>query len=196
MKKKAMIFLPILCIMFSACINGDNAIQKAEEAISAQKYDQAKWYAQQALLSAESEKAQILLRYIQNGDLMLVAAFWENDKEALSYLAGIVHDINIQCPRFKTPVLVLAAAWGHTDLVKILLDAGADPNHAADKDGLTALMWSAKHFDEQLEMTQALLEAGANVDEISNYGETALQIAEIYKNPNIVNLLKQYGAKE
>lgn len=191
-----LVSLPLMCLLLSACSDGSSAIQQAEDAVSARDYDTAARYASQARLSEEHHNAQIILSYVQYGDHMLAAAFWENDPQALRYLAGIVHDINGHDPRFNTTVLVLASAWGYTDLVKILLEAGADPNHSADKDGYTALMWSAKNFDEQLDMAQALLEAGSDVHASNHYAETALQIAQEYDNPNIARLLREYGAQD
>lgn len=195
---RKLIILAAFAVLFFlfGCSSGENTIQKAEEAITARDYDQAALYARQTRQSPEKQKARIILSYIKYGDNMLHSAFWEEDIEALQYLAGIIHDINKRDERFDAPVLVLAAGWGHADMVIILLEAGADPNYGTDKDGYTALMWAAKNFDEQLEMTRALLEAGAEVNVRSNYGETPLSIAEEYQNPNIVALLREYDAVE
>jgi ankyrin repeat protein len=169
----------------------------AQEAVSNQDYKLASRHAKLVLKDDPGNReAEAILSYLTHEDNMLVAAFWKGDSEALKYLAGIVHDINAKDPRFDAPVLVLAAAWGHTEMVEILLEAGADPNCGADKDGLTALMWACKNFDEQLEMVRALLKAGAEVDARSNYDETPLSIAYEYENHNIVTLLKEYGALE
>ncbi len=167
------------------------------EAVSNQDYKLASRHVKLALKDdPENREAKMILSYLDYGDNMLVAAFWDEDSEAMSYLAGIVHDINTKDSRFEAPVLVLAAAWGHTEMVEILLEAGADPNFGVDKDGLTALMWACKNFDEQYEMVRALLEAGADIDAKSNYDETPLSIAYEYENHNIVTLLKEYGALE
>jgi ankyrin repeat protein len=147
-------------VFLFGCSSGENTIQKAEEAITALDYDQAALYAKQARQSPEKQKARIILSYIKYGDNMLHAAFWEEDIEALQYLAGIIHDINKRDERFDAPVLVLAAAWGHADMVIILLEAGAEVNVR------------------------------------SNYGETPLSIAEEYQNPNIFALLREYDAVE
>jgi ankyrin repeat protein len=45
-------------------------------------------------------------------------------------------------------------------------------------------------------MVIILLEAGAEVNVRSNYGETPLSIAEEYQNPNIFALLREYDAVE
>ncbi len=168
-----------------------------QEAIANQDYELASRHAKLALKDdPKNKEAKMILSYIDNEEHMLTAAFWNEDSEALSYFANIVPDINIEDPRFKAPTLVLAAAWSRTEEVEILLEAGADPNSGADKDGLTALMWACKNFDEQYEMVRALLEAGADVNTKSIRDETPLSIAYRYENHNIVTLLKEYGALE
>lgn len=199
-KTIAVLLALLACYFVTGCSIRENEVDSlamAREAVTNRDYDSASRHAGEVIENdPENREAAIILEYIEYGDNMLHAAYWENDTEALEYLAGIVHDIEQLCPRFNTTVLVLAAAWGHTDMVIILLEAGADPNHGADSDGLTALMWACKNFDEQLEMARALLEAGAEVNVRSKYDETPLTIAERYMNPNIVELLKEYGAVE
>jgi ankyrin repeat protein len=172
-------------------------LDRAKAAVTAQEYDEAARRAQ-AILAKEPANvdAGIIDTYAPYGDLMLHAAFWEDDQTAIELLAAIVHDIDITESRFGAPVLVLAAAWGRPGVVLTLLDAGADPNAGADNSGYTALLWAAKNFDEQVEMTRALLEAGADVNTRSAWDESALQIAREYQNPNVVALLEEYGATE
>ncbi len=196
------IMVAVFCIVAGSylIVRSDLAagsLVKAREAIGDRDYGLASRQALWALVfDPMNREARVMVAYLKYGDNMLVAAFWEKDSEALRYLAGIVHDINTRDPRFEAPVLVLAAAWGHTGMVEILLEAGADPNYGTGSRGLTALMWACKNFDEQLEMVRALLEAGADVNATSNIGETPLSIAKVYLNDNIVILLKEYGAVE
>jgi hypothetical protein len=190
-------FMVILTFTLVGCSSNDdtnvNNLVNAREAISNQDYKLAKRYAKSVLKKeSNNSEAQAMLEYLKYEDNILLATFWENDSEAMYYIAPIVHDINKKDPRFNAPVLVLAAAWGQTDMVKILLEAGADPNYGSDKDGLTALMWACKNFEEQLEMVKALLEAGADIHAKSIYDETPLSIAEEYMNPNIVSLINEY----
>jgi hypothetical protein len=182
-----------MLLLSIGCSGGQDMLLQAEEAVRAQDYDQAVRYARRAR-SSNRKEANIILNYRKYGDNMLHAAFWNEDLEAVKYLAGIIYDIDATEERFEAPVLVLAAAWGHTDIVKILLEAGADPNSGSDNSGLTALLWSAKNFDEQLEMAEALLDAGADVNVKTRYNETAIQIAQTYGNPNIANLFKKKSA--
>jgi len=192
------IFTVILTFILVGCFSNDDTnvshLANARDAISNQDYNLAKRYAESVLKEESNNyEAQVMLEYLKYEDNILLATFWENDPEAMRYIAPIVHDINRKDPRFDAPVLVLAAGWGHADMVIILLEAGADPNYGTDKDGYTALMWAAKNFDEQLEMTRALLEAGAEINVRSNYGETPLSIAKEYMNPNIVSLINEYS---
>lgn len=181
------------CTFSTSQMETDN-LTKARDAISNQDYKLASHHARLVLKNEpENREASIMLTYLDYGDNILLATYWENDPEAMRYIAPIVHDINREDPRFKAPVLVLAAAWGQTNMVEILLETGADPNYGADKDGYTALMWACKNFDEQLDMVRALLEAGADINAKSNYNETPLTIAEEYMNPNIVSLVNEYS---
>lgn len=67
-------------------------------------------------------------------------------------------------PRFggrPTPIQI-AAERGETEIVKLLLDGGADPDGGTDEYGWTALQLAA-HWDHT-DVAQLLIENGANVD--------------------------------
>ncbi|XP_035219251.1 KN motif and ankyrin repeat domain-containing protein 2-like isoform X1 [Stegodyphus dumicola] len=53
-------------------------------------------------------------------------------------------DVNASSPFNNQTPLMHAASWGSHGMVRLLLDAGADPNFQ-DKDGSTALMYAAAH---------------------------------------------------
>jgi ankyrin repeat protein len=62
------------------------------------------------------------------------------------------------------------------DAVKVMLDAGADPNVQLDDDGNTALHQAAQRND--LEMIRVLVKGGANLESYNWTGQTPLNIAE------------------
>jgi len=85
-------------------------------------------------------------------------------------------------------VLMVAAFYGHADVIKLLLDHGADVNAKTSK-GSTALMAAAEHVD----VVKLLLDHGAEVNAKTSKGSTALMNA--VRNANVVKLLLEYGAE-
>ena len=191
------VFLLIILFLIPGCSNNNEGeasyLEVAREEVNNQNYGEAESQLKKHLKNdSNNSEARALLNYIDYKDNMLLAAFWENDVDAVQYIAPVIHDINHLDPRFEASVLVLAAAWEQNDMVKILLEAGADPNQGADKDGLTALLWACKNFNDRADVVKALLEAGADMAAESIYGETAYEIAETYGNTGILKLLSEY----
>jgi ankyrin repeat protein len=92
-------------------------------------------------------------------------------------------------PGGSTP-LMYAALYGDAETVRMVLDAGADPNVQNDA-GATALMWAV----DDLEKTTLLLKRGADVNALSEDGRTPLLIATGYHGAGeVVKLLLEHGA--
>jgi ankyrin repeat protein len=81
--------------------------------------------------------------------------------------------VDIRTAGGKT-ALIQAARNGHVDIVRTLLDAGAEVDETSD--GVTALWWAAA--TGATDLVTALLLAGADVRVRSPAGATALMIAE------------------
>ena len=104
----------------------------------------------------------------------------------------------------STP-LTEAAEGGHTDAVRALLDAGADPNIAGD-DGTTPLIFAAfggaplnntlyrEIANKQLPTVQLLVERGAKLDAKTSRGSTALHMAATRAGNDVVTYLVSKGA--
>jgi ankyrin repeat protein len=89
-----------------------------------------------------------------------------------------------------TPALMAATLFGGPDLVKLLLDRGADPNRPG-AGGTTALMWAVP----DVEKARLLLARGASVDARSETDRTALLVAASYpRSIDVLRLLVERGA--
>jgi ankyrin repeat protein len=92
--------------------------------------------------------------------------------------------------------LILAAGNGYQDIVKYLLQNGADANKADRYD--TPLISVAQNFnmdkDDQLNIVEQLITAGANVNFQGEYGKTPLILATESVSPKIVSKLLMSGA--
>ena len=94
--------------------------------------------------------------------------------------------------------MIGAAENGHIAVVAYLLDSGVNVNQH-DKFGLTALIavTETRHIEEtrRIEMVKYLLSRGADVNAISE-GYTALALALKNNNAELVQLLREHGAKK
>ena len=87
--------------------------------------------------------------------------------------------------------LMLAARWGKTEVVKLLLDRGADIE-TKDNNGQTALMLATQSGNT--EIVELLLDRDANIEAKNYHGNTALMLAAGRGNTEIVKLLLDRGA--
>lgn len=93
-------------------------------------------------------------------------------------------------PGGSTP-LMYAVLYGDADSVKMLLEAGADPN-ATNEAGATALLWAVDDLDK----SRLLLKAGADANARSDDGRTPLLAATRRVGAaDVVKLLLDHGAK-
>jgi ankyrin repeat protein len=92
----------------------------------------------------------------------------------------------------RTPPLILAASRGHTEVVRKLLEAGADAS-STNRHKITALMHAANRGD--LLLVQLLLSHGARVDQVNWHGRSALVYGVARGHPDIVRELLEAGAK-
>lgn len=74
--------------------------------------------------------------------------------------------------------------------VKVAIQAGCPVSTPLDGSGATALQWS-----QSLAMTRTLIAAGADVNQVSNLGGSALDNAAFHGNLDIVNALLAAGAR-
>lgn len=94
--------------------------------------------------------------------------------------------------------LICAASYGHIEVIKILLQAGADINVIENESGHSALI-SAVESDKisvsaKIAIVEELIEKGADLNIQDKHGFTALDKANIYDCDQLENLLMSKGA--
>ena len=130
-----------------------------------------------------------------NEDLLDAARAGDSAGVEAAITAGA--DINtITTDGWEFTALMWAATNGHTDIVKLLLDRGADID-AVYRDGNNALTLAATNGHANT--VKLLLDRGADIDHVSKYGKTVLiETARFWPrsdgNTDTVKLLLDRGA--
>jgi ankyrin repeat protein len=116
-------------------------------------------------------------------------------KEIVDILLEKGADVNLASHKGKTP-LMLAAQFGHLWMVKKLLDNGADAT-LMDKNKSNALYWMGYYWGEENEalideIIKLLVEHGADLYAINDFGYTPLSLAKEYDAPLVEKVLLKY----
>ena len=106
-----------------------------------------------------------------------------------------ISELVLQDSNGKT-ALMYAVFYLNTEIVKVLLQAGADVNRQDSVWEKTALMHAASLDKTEIvtEVIKLLLQAGADVNGQDSNGKTALMYAVFYLNAEVVKLLLNSGA--
>ncbi len=93
------------------------------------------------------------------------------------------------------PIQWAAVSSKNVDIVKYLLSLGVNVD-GRNKDGETALAILATDLDASTDVARVLIRHGADVNARDNDGLTPLRNATTIGKAEIVNLLREHGAKE
>ncbi|XP_076315719.1 ankyrin repeat and KH domain-containing protein 1-like [Tachypleus tridentatus] len=99
--------------------------------------------------------------------------------------------INTHSNEFKESALTLACYKGHLEMVRFLLEAGADQEHKTDEMH-TALMEAS--MDGHVEVAKLLLDSGAQVNMPADSFESPLTLAACGGHVELATLLLERGA--
>jgi len=90
--------------------------------------------------------------------------------------------------------LYFAAANGHVDIVRFLLENGADPN-MQDSFSKTTPLFIAVQRQVSNEIIELLLVNGADPNICELYGDTSLQFALNCNNKAAAEIIRKYGGR-
>lgn len=133
--------------------------------------------------AAESKKMDEIRQFMDD------AAEGRHGSVAAALERGV--DVNARNPAGGT-ALMIAAKRGHLETVRVLLEAGADPNLSLREVTYRALHTAAQEGHNQI--VAQLLKYGADINATTQYGETPLISAAFYGRYSTVVLLLEHGA--
>jgi len=116
--------------------------------------------------------------------------FLENSQSSLLLENASMDEMNAVDHKGNTP-LIWAVSEGRGDIVRLLVDSGADVN-IQNFEGMTSLYLAVEHGD--LEISTYLMENGANVNIQNETGQSAAHIASINGHLDCLQALAAHGA--
>ncbi|XP_037909760.1 ankyrin repeat and KH domain-containing protein mask isoform X3 [Hermetia illucens] len=127
----------------------------------------------------------------ENGHTPLMEAASAGHVEVAKVLLEHGAGINTHSNEFKESALTLACYKGHLNMVRFLLQAGADQEHKTDEMH-TALMEAS--MDGHVEVARLLLDSGAQVNMPTDSFESPLTLAACGGHVELATLLIERGA--
>ena len=133
----------------------------------------------------------VLTACTENGYEGLVQATKKGDIETVKRLLDSGASANTVDNKHHASLLMWAAHEGHTDMIELLIESGADINANAPN-GETALWFAAQKG--QLEALKMLVHYNADINVTGWEGATALEVARKNGHQKIVDYLTDAGA--
>jgi len=142
------------------------------------------------LLSFALNQAMIKSMMDQTGHLLHRAVESGQEQQVRDLLKQKNLDVNERAEAGWT-ALLYASAQGYPQIMRLLLDAGANPD-IGNVTGITPLMYGALY--KNIDVCKILLEYGANLDLQDVHGGTALMVATRAGSPDVARVLLKAGA--
>ena len=130
------------------------------------------------------------IRSSDNGSALMLGAA-QGHANAVACLLKYGADVNL-VSNDGVSALIPASELGHIDVVKLLLDNGANLKVQRRSDGVTALIIAA--YKGHADIVKLLIDKGANVNEKSHKGTTPYMTASSEGHAEVVKILRKSGA--
>jgi len=122
--------------------------------------------------------------------LMLAAI--AGDMKLMTFVIEQGGDVNVRTLERQDTVMMRCAEVGQTECIRLLLDAGADPD-LQNRSGETALMRAVRARKSRAIAT--LLDAGVDIDKADYTGRMAIDYARDTRSGRIIKMLEDAGAR-
>jgi len=150
-------------------------------------------------VNAKDPDGGTALIYLIEGYVSLMQRLPESDRvtvstipiEIASLLINAGADVNTET-KDGTTVLMEASISGRADLVRLLVERGANVNAKFPRNGMTVLMFAGDTAHTKI--VEVLIEKGADINARDNHGVTALISAAAGGHSDVVRLLIEKGA--
>lgn len=153
------------------------------------------------LWAASENKVEVLKELYENDNVksspekLLIRAVQSNSKDVVDYL--IEKGVNVDARRESDnlPILLGAIYWCDMNMIKTLLDAGADIS-LKNEFGNDALICAVMTTNDKInitELVEELMKRGADPTVKNNNGKNALEIAEPLMKNDVVETIKKYS---
>lgn len=130
----------------------------------------------------------------EHGSTLLHLAVVRGHPEMTRYLLEQDIDANISPDPVRAPMPIIRAVnFGNTEIIRVLLEFGADLNYVDPNYGYGFLHMAAIRGDSA--MARAFLDYGADISRLDNAGKQPLYYAVRYANPTVAALLRSHGAE-
>lgn len=136
-----------------------------------------------------------------HGLFYVLRDWWAQEGKISSFLSG---DIDVPKPGWKGPsALILAVLGGSKEICSLLIDQGADVNFRSlglwigwDAPKVVSSPLAAAAAINQCELIELLLQNGADVDMLLDYGDgSALAVTSRFRSADAAQVLINHGAK-
>lgn len=126
----------------------------------------------------------------------LLNAVLGGNADAVRYLLRHGCPVNLRNSDGATPLHSATIGRNtNTNVVKVLLEAGADIDARHAEDGSTPLMWAAQS-EHPAAVLRFLIQSHADLNKTDNQGWTALMLAEFSGQEEAAKIIKQAGGEE